>query len=1256
MHGLKTIILHDSYYRGLRTRISCEGHTNNTGDNGSGKTSALTLIPIFYGKEPDSLIERAGDKAKFVDYYLPSRQSMVIFEYSRQTGLCCAVMYRKREGSFAYRFIQGEADKTLFAEEMESLYDSGLDANTLLRHELPKYGINVSKQIDRIIDYRAIIQNDTTRLKHRSQSGISFRQETLDFCLGDATSHMKHIEALTSVVLKQDRLLKQFKIMIVDSFLENQISIGTLPYHRKDVALIQDLKSLQAFVGHQTKINEVISDYQALNAMWSTIKGYRQQIALKIEEWHQETQQHNEALITLKRDMDEKKGVYGKQYGALSSKISGYMAQQQQAEKDIEHLLKRKREWDQHDILIKKEALEHLPQLIESRETENAHYLKLCNAVKKQQEQHDAEKKKAQYDAQQHVATENARQLHLTTEFQQKETEHNTHLNTLRDAKDQAIDTYRQQRDKEQEVLNATVIEAMVKVKTAQQPTVDEKSESEQLEQDRKAGSDSLEQAKADYQLCFEKSTENKHNRQEAEEVHQKQRKRCDSLREQQKECSRQLYPKDNTLLAYLRASEMGWHDTIGKIIQPSLLQRTDLSPLFDDINSEQGQQQGQQTLYGLSLALDTVSYCNAARSEDELHQMRKDLNIKIENAEDDLKQQASTLQKLNMGVKKDNDTLSLAKHREVTLEAKLIQIERFIEAFKVKVDIQGKERETLAKDDLNTVEEQVNVFKDETKHNIQHITQQYKTQDSQKKSEWQEAKRNHNQQLDSVKKTINLINNNVNQRLEELESEFMRLLENKAIDTKTLTTAQNRKDEAKNKVKRVREYKRVVDDYHDWQDTRWSRKPEWENNIIQCDDMIGKLTKQRTSQQKSYEAYLEKNSNEQKQQSKRLIDITKSSERGQTIISTADNALRVVAMDLEADLQNLPDSPQLLLQQADSLLKEEQGSKDRIIKVVREVIRIIDNGHTDSQIYELWQALHAERKRLSLHSELSPEFDLESIQDIQQLNEQGVSQIQRGLLENITAIGSRIYRYHETLEVLNKKVNTISRRLEKNINTEHQFPAISNIRVNLISKISELDLWKDLKLFKQQWEQWDEEGNTSLPNADFIKALADVSQVMKHSNIDNNLYSLVDLEISLTENGRVVPIRTDNDLKNASSTGISLLAVIVVFCGMTRYLCEDNTICIHWPLDEIGRLSSSNISLLFKMMDAHNIALFCAQPNPSAVLNRYFIHKNELNNKTGVRQYLPRIQQKKSNPLLANKAIRQAQNNGEVGNETTVL
>lgn len=86
MAGLQAIHLHNSIFQGKRVSLNCDGHTNLTGGNGAGKTSILRLIPIFYGFEPNRLIDRAANKKNFTDFYLPNNQSMIVFEYTRARG------------------------------------------------------------------------------------------------------------------------------------------------------------------------------------------------------------------------------------------------------------------------------------------------------------------------------------------------------------------------------------------------------------------------------------------------------------------------------------------------------------------------------------------------------------------------------------------------------------------------------------------------------------------------------------------------------------------------------------------------------------------------------------------------------------------------------------------------------------------------------------------------------------------------------------------------------------------------------------------------------------------------------------------------------------------------------------------------------------------------------------------------------------------------------------------------------------------
>ncbi len=111
-YGLENIVLHHSFRQvaGRTIKIPCSDRTHlGGGVNGAGKTSVLQLIPAFYGEEPERIVTRAADKDSFLDYFLPTLQSLIIFEYRRHTGLCCSVMMRHPSGKLIYRFVEGGA-------------------------------------------------------------------------------------------------------------------------------------------------------------------------------------------------------------------------------------------------------------------------------------------------------------------------------------------------------------------------------------------------------------------------------------------------------------------------------------------------------------------------------------------------------------------------------------------------------------------------------------------------------------------------------------------------------------------------------------------------------------------------------------------------------------------------------------------------------------------------------------------------------------------------------------------------------------------------------------------------------------------------------------------------------------------------------------------------------------------------------------------------------------------------------------------
>lgn len=101
-HLLRIVMIH-GHLEGV-VELSVDGHTNICGTNASGKTTLQRLVPVFYGELPNKVVPKT--RMKFDAFYLPHRNSYLVYEYRREAGnICQAVLTRKADGGVEYRFV-----------------------------------------------------------------------------------------------------------------------------------------------------------------------------------------------------------------------------------------------------------------------------------------------------------------------------------------------------------------------------------------------------------------------------------------------------------------------------------------------------------------------------------------------------------------------------------------------------------------------------------------------------------------------------------------------------------------------------------------------------------------------------------------------------------------------------------------------------------------------------------------------------------------------------------------------------------------------------------------------------------------------------------------------------------------------------------------------------------------------------------------------------------------------------------------------
>lgn len=346
--GLKSIYLHNSYIRNKRVKLLCDGHTNLIGGNGRGKTSMLHLLPIFAGVSPESMVQKAGNKASFLDFYLPNLQSMIVYEYLGQQGMCCVVMYRHQNGiKLIYRFVQGGAEETFFAPQFNELFKNNNQVNEIIK-EMLSSNIKLSKQIDNILDYRAILHND----KDRFARDKTLRNLSAEYAMCGRQYTLRHVGELTRVPMSKADLINKFKRMLVDAYLqdENAVVGDKGLTHTANLNLIDDIRSLQEFV----KVSSQLEKGTQLRA--SVIQTYQQLLRVKlqghalteqfIEDEHERELEHHAYLLKYQQHYDTLQTTITD----LSTQRHSKQGESKAVRNQIEHINRQEQEYQQLNI------------------------------------------------------------------------------------------------------------------------------------------------------------------------------------------------------------------------------------------------------------------------------------------------------------------------------------------------------------------------------------------------------------------------------------------------------------------------------------------------------------------------------------------------------------------------------------------------------------------------------------------------------------------------------------------------------------------------------------------------------------------------------------------------------------------------------------------------------------------------------------------------------------------------------------------
>ncbi len=1207
MFGLQRIALHHSYLPNKSTAIECAGNTNLSGDNGAGKTSALNLIPIFYGEQPDRLVNRAGGKQDFLDYYLPSTASVIAFDYLREDGPRCVVIYRIKRSDgprLAYRFVDSSFESAFLSETLKPKMMQGIAITDAL-NEIAQSGVKISNQLLTVMDYRAVIQQDERLLKRGGALKKTLRDDAKHFCLGASTCKMSHMDRLTFAILKRSSMFGRLKSMIADTFFED-LAISDKPEHLKNPELIQDIRHIRTFLEQKPQFKKTIDQAHERLNIANKMVASKQALDLKLIDAQDQLgklDQAYQSMLTEKQKLEEHRT---EEEHRLSLKIKDHKSDVNRINRDLDTLHQRKSEWDAQNIIFKLSEWNNLNDIQQQHEEALEHWKSLKEDIDAIELERLQAEKRAQESLERHkVRIENQREQLRSDITEAQSTFSETKESLLLD-RQKRLDEWREDMQLALEEIQNAIADCR---SSSHSPslTESEQIEVEALSERIDSSEHQIEMAESHYERLLQEQAQAKTAHNEKLEALESSNQRLQTAQKTIDSLKKQLFPDQGTFLNALRESNEQWVHTIGKVIPESLLHRKDLNPTYDPEQNH--------TLYGWEIDLQSLPTPAQAQSEAAL---RTDLET-AEQAFLTFEEQHQKLQKI---AEQSQTQLKAFENQIKTHKYALDQLKSDLRALKSnkktlhqKIQEQAAERKAQAKQQLESLKQR----KDEIKDSYQTTRESLEFDFNQ---QLQSLTANHDISLGDLKEQLDCLDDQLlnhqkdyKKKLSDIKTQFSEQCQQEGVDPALIHDAQTQTEQLKQRIIDIQESQPSIHEYKAWVASEWENRDVLEAQLREHKDQSATAEQQLASFKANYLQQKQALSHSLKQTEKNLTGLKSQIQEASTLsanIQLPSTSEQPVSIDNNLSLNELT----LRLQE---LNDHHYRLKSRILEGVEQAIKIIHQ-YPKTQIQSAWRLLMETRSAQTASSELSETFRLNQVQDLEVLIDQLLPQMQASLVESIRSVGGSVAHYYETLRRLNKQVAEVSHTLKTRLNTNQSIDSLSDIQITLKSRLEEESCWLPLKDFHDEWQTWQASKPSQLPPEFLISALKQALDALTDARIAKQVDSLIEMHLSMVENGRSVTVRSDADFNHMSSNGLSYLAICVVFMAMCRYLCPDKKVQLTWPVDELTSLSPSNIQKLFAMMASENIWMFSAFPSSDPNLLRFFEHRNFIDKKKGIR------------------------------------
>lgn len=1196
MPSLNRIILINTHLQGV-VELVVDGHTNICGTNASGKTTLQRLVPVFYGEYPSRVVPATRDS--FERWYLPTEQSFIIYEYQRMDGeLCQAVLAASSDGKGVdYRLVHKAFDLDDYTKSRQGDSITCLNMAELGRH-FKQMGVATTNQLN-TRQYRAIIQNDRSLLAADTQRS-DLRTWARQFSLCANEHSLRHIEKLVRAVHSREGKMETIKSMVAAILEEDGVAPPTTHLNPQRVEdWIRDSQLIQGFDAIRPEFARLERDHQDLQSCEARLSGlllaYRTDqpvLFARQEDLKNTLEQAGFALKALEEkwrderdeltlDLSQAQGTIDSsetQLTHIEEQYQTYLdANIDQAKADLEkldgwklelnHLKERLRllteqHADVHNAYLerKQEIQEQQQEALDRLHGQESHLRDELAARNQQQNSALSQLEKSFGNRQQETDASFREQKHAV-QLEQRSLEQQI-----------ASFSYTEEEALSLNIFDCRLEEAEIKREAASQALDTLSQQERQLLRQREDGSQQLNQA--------------------ARRVAERQRERG--------EAEQLLYPRQHTLLEFLRREQPGWELQLGKVIEPTLLQRTDLKPTLGETSID--------SLYGLHLDLAMLETPEHAASEAELRHRVQLAEDNLQDAQNQHQQAEQQLAETSNALDELNTRLVIARTELQNRKNDHQRLKEERATLKQRLDAALADRRLQAKKQLGDLGNTLKQLQLEQDNLLEELETQFQEARMETLAHWQQVIGELEQRLALLKTQLTEQRNKAKAELAACEQWYQNELKSRGVDEAQLIQLKTDLRALDQRIKNTEARRAEVSRYQEWYALSWLKlKPRLQEELTRQKVLASELKLRLDTATGQFKSNREKFEQQKKQTLQAL-----------SILGEHLDSLKTLLRRL-GELK-LPREGTLAEGELDERLRLGQEllhGRDALLGAIKQHVERFDTliaSKSGSSLAETWER---SREECTLINERGiPGLDYRRlVPALDELLNKLVPQSLNGLREQGRIFGNELYNFFDILADIDKRIASQSARITREVSEDLILDGVSNSAVTIRSRITELEFWPELRAFARAYLAWEETGFAELPNDEYTGSMRRALEILGRSALNSGIAGLLEIELRLREGKSDLVIRTDRQLNESSSHGMAYLILCKFLLAFTRLLRGSAPAVVHWPIDELGTLHHGNVKKIFDACDGNAIRILGAFPNPdsevlSLFANRYIVNR----------------------------------------------